>query len=334
MPSGSHSSYEIRTQARLALLIDADNISAKYLPTILDELPKHGIATYRRIYGDFTDSQMASWRPLLLDNSIMPIQSFSNVKSHKPGEHAGKNATDSALIIDAMDILYEGRVDGFVIVSSDSDFTRLAQRLREGGMKVVGMGRNHTSISFRRACTTFVNIEYVNELTTGEHSGTTDADKDGDEGIVTTVTLADVESVVAGIILSNDARGEQTHLTEVGSGLRNKFPEFDVRSLGYTKLSKLIGDMKRFDLVEDGGVYKVSFAGTADVGAVVAEFVRTNIANAGGKMKLSLLATNVHNEYPEFKHKDAGYSQFWKYVDGIKGVSVYGPNRQMVKLNK
>ena len=117
---------------RLALLIDSDNISAKYLSIILNELPRHGVTTYRRIYGDFTDPQAAAWRKVLLDNAITPIQQYSNVKNHKPGESAGKNATDSALIIDAMDILYAGKVDGFVIVSSDSDFTRLAQRLRGG----------------------------------------------------------------------------------------------------------------------------------------------------------------------------------------------------------
>ena len=148
-------------QPRLALLIDADNISAKYLPIILNEIPRYGIATYRRIYGDFTDPQAAKWRSKLLDNSITPVQQFSNVKSHKPGEKAGKNATDSTLIIDAMDILYAGKVDGFIIVSSDSDFTRLAARLRESNMIVVGMGRNQTAISFRHACTKFVNIEYL-----------------------------------------------------------------------------------------------------------------------------------------------------------------------------
>ena len=122
---------EVNDEPRLALLIDADNISAKYLPVILNEIPRYGVATYRRIYGDFTDPQAAKWRPKLLDNSITPVQQFSNVKSHKPGEKAGKNATDSTLIIDAMDILYAGKVDGFVIVSSDSDFTPGRSSARE-----------------------------------------------------------------------------------------------------------------------------------------------------------------------------------------------------------
>ena len=169
---------EVNDEPRLALLIDADNISAKYLPVILNEIPRYGVATYRRIYGDFTDPQAAKWRPKLLDNSITPVQQFSNVKSHKPGEKAGKNATDSTLIIDAMDILYAGKVDGFVIVSSDSDFTRLAARLRESNMIVVGMGRNQTAISFRHACTKFVNIEYLYKLQRSKNGDDADVETD------------------------------------------------------------------------------------------------------------------------------------------------------------
>ena len=320
---------------RLTLLIDADNISFKYLPTILSEVPKHGIATYRRIYGDFTDPQAAGWRSQLLDNSIVPVQQFSNVKSHKPGESAGKNATDSTLIIDAMDILYAGKVDGFVIVSSDSDFTRLAQRLRESNMLVVGMGRNHTSVSFRRACTTFVNIEYLSssrEATTGkrEQGGRTDA---ADEGMTTTLTLGDVENVVAGIVLSNDGRGAETLLAEVGEGLHNKFPDFDVRTFGYTKLSKMIGDMSRFELVEAGNVHRVSIADTDDLRSRVIAFMRTKLSESpDNTMQLGTLAQEVYDEFPNFRVKDIGYAQFGKFVDSINDIKVHGANRQQVSL--
>ncbi len=325
---------------RLALLIDADNISAKYLPTILNEVPKHGIATYRRIYGDFTDPQSAAWRQKLLDNSIMPIQQFSNVKSHKPGERAGKNATDSTLIIEAMDILYAGKVDGFVIVSSDSDFTRLAQRLRESNMIVVGMGRNQTSISFRNACTTFVNIEYLSKL--DAPSG--DANDDGragdagdqtDEGIASTVSLHDVETVVAGIIRNNESRGNETQLSEVGDGLRNRFPDFDVRTFGYTQLSKMIGDMPRFEMVRHGNVHTVTIADTRDLRERVVEFVRNRLARADGAiMNLSTLAQELYDSFPNFKLKDMGYSQFSQFVDSIPDVKVVGAKRQQARLVK
>lgn len=130
-----------------AVLIDADNISDKYIKIILDEISNDGIATYKRIYGDWTKPEMGSWKSVLLEHSITPIQQY--------GYTTGKNATDSAMIIDAMDILYSGKVEGFCLVSSDSDFTRLASRLRESGMDVVGMGEKKTPKAFVAACNRF-----------------------------------------------------------------------------------------------------------------------------------------------------------------------------------
>lgn len=155
---------EVNDEPRLALLIDADNISAKYLPVILNEIPRYGVATYRRIYGDFTDPQAAKWRPKLLDNSITPVQQFSNVKSHKPGEKAARTRPTPRSSSTRWTSYMQARSMDFVIVSSDSDFTRLAARLRESNMIVVGMGRNQTAVSFRHACTKFVNIEYLYKL--------------------------------------------------------------------------------------------------------------------------------------------------------------------------
>ena len=135
---------------RYAVLIDSDNISSKYISSILDEMTKYGVVTYKRIYGDWTTTQSTKWKKELMENSITPIQQFRNT--------VGKNATDSTLIIDAMDILYTHNVDGFCIVSSDGDFTRLASRLRESGMHVIGMGENKTPRSFRAACTVFTDL--------------------------------------------------------------------------------------------------------------------------------------------------------------------------------
>ena len=133
--------------SRFAVLIDADNVSVKYIKIILDEISKDGIATYKRIYGDWTNPALVSWKSTLLDNSVLPIQQYSYT--------TGKNSTDSAMIIDAMDILYSEQVDGFCLVSSDSDFTRLAARLRESGMTVIGMGESKTPNSFIAACNKF-----------------------------------------------------------------------------------------------------------------------------------------------------------------------------------
>ena len=134
-----------------ALLIDAENVSVKYIKPVLTELSKYGVITYKRIYGDWTSTQLSGWKEQLLSNSITPIQQFSYTQ--------GKNATDSAMIIDAMDILYSNDVDGFCIVSSDSDFTRLVSRLRESGKMVIGMGENKTPEPFRKACDKFTILE-------------------------------------------------------------------------------------------------------------------------------------------------------------------------------
>ena len=138
---------------RFAVLIDADNVSDRYIKNIMDELANEGIVTYKRIYGDWTKPALASWKNVLLNHSITPIQQYSYT--------IGKNATDSAMIIDAMDILYSGNVEGFCIVSSDSDFTRLASRLRESGMYVIGMGERKTPQPFVNACNRFKYLEVI-----------------------------------------------------------------------------------------------------------------------------------------------------------------------------
>ncbi len=151
------------SEKRFALLIDADNVSAKYIKPITDELSKYGTVTYKRIYGDWTLTLHAKWKDALLENSITPIQQF--------GYTQGKNATDSAMIIDAMDILYTRSVEGFCIVSSDSDFTRLASRIRESGLTVIGMGEKKTPTPFRKACDIFTTLELLLGDAGGKASG-------------------------------------------------------------------------------------------------------------------------------------------------------------------
>src|SRR4030043_32913 len=143
---------------RLAVLIDADNIPFGNVKGMLEEIAKYGIPTFKRIYGDWTKPTVSGWKSVLLENAITPVQQYSYTQ--------GKNATDSAMIIDAMDILYSGRVDGFCIVSSDSDFTRLATRLREAGMKVIGIGERKTPSPFIVACDKFIYIEIINSSAT------------------------------------------------------------------------------------------------------------------------------------------------------------------------
>ena len=227
---------------RFALLIDADNVSSKYIKPILDELSKYGTITYKRIYGDWTSTLHAKWKDALLDNSITPIQQFSYT--------VGKNATDSAMIIDAMDILYTNSVEGFCLVSSDSDFTRLASRIRESGLTVIGMGEKKTPTPFRKACDIFTTLE----LLIGE------ARRDKANGSSSSLTIEEVERAVVDIITDNQNNGKSTGLGEVGSRLLKRYPDFDVRSFGTNLLSKLLGEFKSVTIRKDGSNVRVELA--------------------------------------------------------------------------
>lgn len=227
-------------EARFALLIDADNVSSKYIRPIMDELSKYGTVTYKRIYGDWTSTLHAKWKDTLLDNSLTPIQQFSYTQ--------GKNATDSAMIIDAMDILYTNSVEGFCIVSSDSDFTRLASRIRESGLTVIGMGEKKTPTPFRKACDIFTTLELLVR-----------ADRDRANGGHTT-PKADIEKAVVNIITDNQNNGKSTGLGEVGSRLLKQYPDFDVRSYGTNLLSKLLDEFESVEITRDGSNIAVALA--------------------------------------------------------------------------
>ena len=219
---------------RIALLIDADNVSAKYIKPILDELSKYGNVTYKRIYGDWTRSNSAGWKEELLQNSITPIQQFSYTH--------GKNATDSAMIIDAMDMLYTSELEGFCLVSSDSDFTKLASRLRESGKLVIGMGEDKTPSPFRKACDIFTVLELLLEDNTMEKDEKSGSHQQQDKGQKkeTAPTKDQIEEAVVKIITENQNNDKETGLGEVGSRLVKLYPDFDVRRYGYSLLSKFL----------------------------------------------------------------------------------------------
>lgn len=230
-------------EKRFALLIDADNVSSKYIKPITDELSKYGTVTYKRIYGDWTSTLHAKWKDALLENSITPIQQFSYT--------TGKNATDSAMIIDAMDILYTNSVEGFCIVSSDSDFTRLASRIRESGLTVVGMGEKKTPVPFRKACDIFTTLE----LLLGESSPRSSRSKGHrgqGSGQASGPSIEQVEQAVVNIITDNQNNGKSTGLGEVGSRLLKRYPDFDVRSYGTNQLTKLLDEFESVHIIKDG----------------------------------------------------------------------------------
>ncbi|MCQ4637834.1 NYN domain-containing protein [Anaerovorax odorimutans] len=296
---------------RFALLIDADNVSAKYIDPILDELSKYGNVTYKRIYGDWTSRQNSSWKEELLSSSITPIQQFSYT--------TGKNATDSALIIDAMDILYTNTVDGFCIVSSDSDFTKLASRIRESGLTVIGMGEQKTPMAFRKACDIFTRLE----LLEGEEENKEEA------AAVKDIDKSTIEDAIVKIITENTNNGRETGLAELGNRLLKLYPDFDVRSYGYSLLSKLLEEFPKIRLLKKGNYVSVKLA----EGNNVEEFV-IDLVKAGGKegIDLGILGQELHQKYENFNVQDYGFSQFKKYVRSIKGIEVRkSGNQNMVK---
>ncbi|MBL6463109.1 MAG: NYN domain-containing protein, partial [Senegalimassilia sp.] len=232
------------SEKRFALIIDADNVSAKYIKPITDELSKYGTITYKRIYGDWTSTLHAKWKDALLENSITPIQQFSYT--------TGKNATDSAMIIDAMDIMYTGSVEGFCIVSSDSDFTRLASRIRESGLTVIGMGEKKTPVPFRKACDIFTTLELLvgegGKASRRGHRGQAASNAGQGSG----PSIEQVERAVADIVTDNQNNGKATGLGEVGSRLLKRYPDFDVRSYGTNQLTKLLGEFSSVQITKDG----------------------------------------------------------------------------------
>ena len=224
---------------RLAVLIDAENIPHINIRGMLEEIAKYGTPTFKRIYGDWTKPSVSGWKAVLLENAITPVQQYSYTR--------GKNSTDSAMIIDAMDILYSGKIDGFCIVSSDSDFTRLATRLREAGMKVFGIGEKKTPSAFIVACDKFIYLEILNSVSAqpessavpgrkGANAGRRKPREDPDQQSA----IGRVKRLIAGSISDLADDNGWAFLGDVGNLILKKQPDFDPRSYGFSKLTPLI----------------------------------------------------------------------------------------------
>ncbi|MCF2675928.1 NYN domain-containing protein [Pseudoflavonifractor phocaeensis] len=245
---------ESEKDLRLAVLIDADNASRTAMKDVMAEVAVYGTPTIKRIYGDWTAPNMNSWKSILLECAITPIQQYSYT--------TGKNSTDSAMIIDAMDILYSGTCEGFVLVSSDSDFTRLATRLREAGMKVYGMGEKKTPKPFIVACDKFVYIEVIRAAAKQaaeaakkkEEAQAKKTAKKENKKCQTSSSPAP-EEIVELIAESVEDLCEEdglAHMGKLGNLLLKKQPDFDPRNYGFSKLSKLIRALDRFQIVPQG----------------------------------------------------------------------------------
>ena len=211
--------------ARLAVLIDSDNTTAGVATELLEEIAKYGTPTIKRAYGDWTTPQLAGWKEQLLRHAIQPVQQFAYTR--------GKNSTDSALIIDAMDLLYAGNLEGFVLASSDSDFTRLATRLRESGMTVYGLGRRNTPPPFVAACDRFIYLDLLSQEQQAPVQRTSQDD-------VPTPVLPDLKRILSAAITSTSKDDGWSNLGEVGSYLIKSNAAFDPRDYGHAKLGELV----------------------------------------------------------------------------------------------
>ena len=286
-------------ERRLAVLIDAENISTKYIKVILDEISNYGIATYKRAYGDWTAPELRGWKDEVLKNSITPMQQY--------GYTQGKNSTDSAMIIDAMDILYSGKVDGFCIVSSDSDFTRLASRLREAGMLVIGMGEKKTVEAFRTSCTMF---KYLEVLASDEESSSD-------------ISREEIEDTIMKIMIDNEANDRETTVGELGNKISNRHADFDVRNYGYSKLSKFLESMKMLSLKTRGNSISVYLKETETPKEDVEKIAYEIVKRAEGKtMALPELKQKIEKKIPNFKVQDYKYSRFSQFIKDMDGMSV------------
>lgn len=218
---------------KLAVLIDGDNIPSRYVKDMMEEITKYGTPTVKRIYGDWTKPHLAKWKALLLENAINPIQQYSYT--------TGKNATDSAMIIDAMDILYSEKVDGFCLVSSDSDFTKLATRIREAGLVVYGIGERKTPEPFIVACDKFIYLEVLAQ------SASPSKGKAGSQQKVDKVTPKMMRLLKNTVSAAADEDG-WAFLGDVGSMILKKQPNFDPRNYGFDKLTPFFESLKDFEI--------------------------------------------------------------------------------------
>ncbi|MBP5528428.1 MAG: NYN domain-containing protein [Lachnospiraceae bacterium] len=309
-------------EKKFALLIDADNISSKYIKIIIEELSKYGTITYKRLYGDLTKPNNRSWKNAMLSHSIVPFQQFNYT--------TGKNSTDSAMIIDAMDILYSGSVNGFCLATSDSDFTRLAMRLRESGMTVIGMGEQKTPEPFRVSCERFFFIDLLSD----EEEDIDESKAENESEAADAVTpIPALEALISKIIMENGINGSAMDIGELGSRITKYDPAFDIRNYGYTKFSKFLENFKNIELkFTENTVTALLKDSEISLKAIENDIINLlndcdkNSCNTG-QLNQKLIAL-----HPAFSFENYGYNRFSKLLSDLDSVKVTSLGR-VVTLN-
>ena len=333
----------------IALLIDADNISAKYITGILSELSKYGKITIRRMYGDWSQDRLHSWFKNASRYSLTPIM--------QPNNTPGKNASDIGLIIDAMDILYTGDVQGFCIVSSDGDFNKLATRLREAGKVVIGMGETKTPETFRVSCERFIFLDIVDDdaeesakpsrakqskkkpsskknkaTAAADVSASYETDGDG-SGEASFTDQATIENAIVKMITDNSVDGKETGLGEIGSRLVKIFPDFDIRNYHYTKLSEYLADFDSLAVTNRDNAVWVSLKSSSS-GEIETQIRRIFERHHTDELDIHQLKEELQDLNPNLNAsiKKSGVTRFNVYLNRmIPAVEVNGSRVTLLK---
>lgn len=310
-------------EKRFAVLVDAENVSSKYIKYIMDEISDYGVVTYKRIYTDWTQPLSNGWRNVLSDYAFSPIQQYSY--------SSGKNSTDSAMIIDAMDILYSEMVEGFCIVSSDSDFTKLAIRLKESGKMVVGMGEQKTPKAFSAACNVFKYLDILagDDLAEEEAhsidkrsvkpSKIAKAEKVQVEKTVT--SLKTINKTIQKILSDREEDGKSISTGELGNLLVKRYPDFDVRNYGYSKLSKFLQNQSFVEIKTQGSNMIVTLRQHESEDNLQKEIINI-IKESNNKMDMSKLGQQINDRHPDFNVRDHGYTKFQNFIQNISGLVI------------
>lgn len=315
----------------IALLIDADNIGARHIESILGELAKYGKVTIRRMYGDWSQDRLKPWLDKSSQFSLTPIMQSNDTPK--------KNASDIGLVIDAMDILYSGKVNGFCIVSSDADFNKLAKRLRESGNLVIGIGEQKTPEAFRASCEKFISLDIINEETELEDvksdtvPDTNDTNqKYSEEKSFTKRSI--IEKAIINMVL--DSGMDSMDLGEIGRRINNVFPDFDVRNYNYTKLSELLKEFDNLSLINKENKYwvairKITSENIKEINdKIVLIFNKKRVS----KMNIGELKTELSNVTPnlDMMIKKSGVTKFSVFLDKkIDIIKINGNNAELVK---
>ncbi len=307
-----------------AVIIDAENVSYRYIKCMFEELSKYGVATYKRAYGDFSKENLREWENVMREFAITPELQYSYTK--------GKNSSDSKMIIDAMDILYADHVDGFCIVSSDSDFTGLARRLIESGMFVLGMGETKAPASFINACNkfSFLNVLYEAQGNGGEtedkpkNGKNTEPDEHESESNITPESV--IREEIVKILADSDETDGLTHCGEIGNMLIKKFPDFDPRNYGYSKLTKLLSSIDSVSITQRGNIFYATLKPVNNKESIVC-FITDIVKASKDPVNIGDIGSRVQEKFKNFDVKMYGYSKLSKFISNeCKEIKIDGNN--------